>query len=104
MNNFKLPCCVECGGILKPEIVFFGGNVPMSKIEHVNQLVEECDALLVLGSSLTVFSGYRLVLVAQELRKSIGIINIGPTRGDSKATLKIDANCGDILTKIYIPK
>lgn len=76
----------------------------MSKIEHVNQLVEECDALLVLGSSLTVFSGYRLVLVAQELRKSIGIINIGPTRGDSKATLKIDANCGDILTKIYIPK
>ena len=98
---FKIPPCPKCGGDMKPEIVFFGDNVPRTRIEKVVRMIIESDGVLVLGSSLTVFSGYRIVLQAKELGLPVGIINIGVTRGDPKADLKISGKCGDIIPNLY---
>lgn len=92
--------CEFCGGILKPDITFFGDNVPLKRVQHVRDSVSASDGLLILGSSLSVFSSYRIVLQAVEENKKIGIINIGPTRGDKLVNFKISAKCGDILPKI----
>jgi NAD-dependent deacetylase sirtuin 4 len=100
IENFQPPFCEHCGGILKPDITFFGDNVPKSRVDSVRQYVNDSDSVLVLGSSLTVFSGYRIILQASEEKKTIGIVNIGPTRADQLATLKISTRCGDILSKI----
>lgn len=72
----------------------------MKRVEQVKKEINDCDSILVLGSSLTVFSAYRIVLQANDLKKSVCIVNIGPTRGDDLATLKINAKCGDILKSI----
>lgn len=100
MENFVVPSCTNCGGILKPDIVFFGDNVPRERVERVKEEVESADSLLVLGSSLSVFSGYRIVLQAVEAKKHIAIVNIGDTRGDQYAEIKIAARCGEILPKL----
>ncbi|XP_053695411.1 NAD-dependent protein deacylase Sirt4 [Sabethes cyaneus] len=102
VDNFKIPACPECGGYLKPEIVFFGDNVPMPRIERVVRMILQSDAILVLGSSLTVFSGYRIVLQAKELGIPVAIVNIGSTRGDPAADLKIAARCGELMEKMFI--
>lgn len=101
VDNFKVPDCPECGGNLKPEIIFFGDNVPQDRIKTVASLICSSDALLVLGSSLLVYSGYRIVLHCFDLRIPIAIVNIGGTRGDDKADLKISTKCGDLLPKIF---
>lgn len=100
IDNFVTPTCDSCGGILKPDIVFFGDNVPRVRVEEVRECVSQSDSLLVLGSSLSVFSGYRIVLQAVEERKNVCIVNIGPTRADKLDILKISAKCGDIIPKI----
>lgn len=100
IDKFYLPECPECGGYLKPNIVFFADNVPRSRIEKVVRCIIDSDGILVLGSSLTVFSGYRIVLQAKELGIPVAIINIGQTRADKIADLKIDAKCSDILKQI----
>ena len=103
INEFRLPLCPKCGeSSLKPQIVFFGDSVPKNRVEICKQLVGESDSILVIGSSLHVFSGYRLILQAKEEGKRIGIVNIGPTRADHLADLKISARAGDIITKIKI--
>lgn len=99
VDNFKVPDCPQCGGILKPKIVFFGDNVPKSVLDSVDNEVAKCDALLVLGTSLSTYSGLRIIHRVSELKKPIAIINIGPTRGDSFADLRINARCGDVLVK-----
>lgn len=99
--NFKVPQCPKCGGILKPDIVFFGDNVPMNRIESIANLICSSDGLLVLGSSLLVFSGYRIVLHSYNLGLPIAIVNIGETRGDDKADLKLSAKCGDVIPKLF---
>lgn len=97
-QSFKVPPCMKCGtGALKPDIVFFGDNVPKLRVEKIRQQVNNSDSLLVLGTSLTVFSGYRIILQAVELKRPIVIVNIGETRADPHATIKIDSMCGDIL-------
>lgn len=101
VDNFKIPECPQCGGALKPEIVFFGDNVPMPRIERVVRMIIESDGVLVLGSSLTVFSGYRIVLQAKELGLPVAIVNIGATRGDPKADLKISARCGELMQNLF---
>ncbi|XP_055545131.1 NAD-dependent protein deacylase Sirt4 [Wyeomyia smithii] len=101
VNNFKVPTCPECDGSLKPEIVFFGDNVPMPRIERVVRMILQSDAVLVLGSSLTVFSGYRIVLQANELGIPVAIVNIGATRGDTAADLKISARCGELMENLF---
>ncbi|XP_058449165.1 NAD-dependent protein deacylase Sirt4 [Malaya genurostris] len=100
-ENFKIPPCPQCGGSLKPEIVFFGDNIPMPRIETVVRMILESDGVLVLGSSLTVFSGYRIILQAKELGIPVAIVNIGDTRGDSVADLKISARCGELMQDLY---
>ena len=98
VGEFRVPPCDRCGGVLKPGVVFFGETVPAAKVVPAMQRVDEADALLVVGSSLTVWSGFRFVKRAAERRIPIAIVNIGPTRADALATLKIEAECGEALT------
>ncbi|XP_077996032.1 NAD-dependent protein lipoamidase sirtuin-4, mitochondrial-like [Glandiceps talaboti] len=99
---FQVPECIKCGGILKPDVVFFGDNVPRPIVNFVFKKVDECDAILVAGSSLYVYSGYRFIARGHDQNKPIAIINIGKTRADHLASIKIDARLGDILSKIKI--
>lgn len=101
VDEFIVPPCSDCGGILKPEIVFFGDNVTRQVVNQVRTEVESADSLLVLGTSLTTFSGYRIVLQAVEARKPIAIVSIGETRADNHANVKIHGRCGEVLSKIY---
>ncbi|KAH1011237.1 hypothetical protein HUJ04_000650 [Dendroctonus ponderosae] len=100
MNDFIPPICESCGGVLKPDITFFGDNVPKQRVDLVREKVSLSDRILVLGSSLSVFSGYRIILQALEEKKPVCIVNIGSTRADKLINLKIDAKCGDILPRI----
>lgn len=102
MKLFNPVDCEICGGILKPDIVFFGDNVPGTRVKKVAQWVEDSDSLLILASSLTVYSAYRIVLQAHSLKKYIFIVNIGPTRGDSLANIKLDVKCSDLFANIPV--
>jgi NAD-dependent SIR2 family protein deacetylase len=95
--SFAIVDCPACGGMLKPDIVYFGESVPKGRVDEAYSLVDGADALLVAGSSLTVFSGYRFVRRAAALGIPIAIINRGPTRGDDLAAVKIDNGCSPML-------
>lgn len=95
--TFTVADCRRCGGSLKPDVVFFGENVPAPRVQECQRLVEEAEALVVLGTSLHVFSGRRFVKQAFRRDIPIVIINRGQTRADDYATLKIDAGCADVL-------
>jgi NAD-dependent SIR2 family protein deacetylase len=97
-SSFRIVDCPRCGGMLKPDIVYFGESVPKDRVAQAYSLVEDADALLVAGSSLTVFSGYRFVRHAAARGIPIAIVNRGRTRGDELATLKVDAGCSPTLT------
>lgn len=97
-STFRYLDCPHCGGILKPDIVYFGDSVPKELVQQAFSLVESAEALLVAGSSLTVFSGYRFVRHAAAAGIPIAIINRGPTRGDALATVKVEAGCSELLT------
>ena len=88
------PLCPKCGGLLKPGVVFFGESLRPEVVQRALDAVDESDALLVVGSSLTVWSGYRLVRAARDQGKPVYILNIGPTRADKEASLKIEAPAG----------
>ena len=92
--------CERCGGILKPDVVFFGENVPRERVMTAMESVDAADALLVAGSSLMVWSGFRFVKRAAERGIPIAIVNVGPTRGDDLATLKIEEKCGEALSAL----
>lgn len=98
IGDFKVPACLACDGVLKPHVVFFGESVPREKVDLAVKRVEESDALLVVGSSLTVWSGFRFAKRASERGIPIALVNIGPTRADELATLKVEEKCGDALT------
>ena len=95
-----VPLCPVCGGLVKPGVVFFGESVPTDVTRRAFDLVDEADALLVVGSSLTVWSGYRLARAAREQGKPLYILNVGPTRADGEATLKVEAPAGEALRTI----
>jgi NAD-dependent SIR2 family protein deacetylase len=98
LDGFVMVDCLACGGgPLKPDVVFFGETVPRNRVEHCFDLVEGGRSLLVLGSSLTVMSGYRFVLRAAKRGIPVGIVTVGPTRGDAKADVRVDAPLGDVL-------
>ncbi|XP_014245062.1 NAD-dependent protein deacylase Sirt4-like [Cimex lectularius] len=99
--HFAVPDCPDCGDLLKPDIVFFGENIPKERLSEVSKLIHKCDSLLVLGSTLTVNSSYRIVHACHEMKKPIAIVNIGPTRGDNFALIKIDTRCGAILPLVF---
>ena len=96
-EGFRVPECSVCGGVLKPDVVFFGEFIPAEKFREAEQLVRTSDALVVAGSSLVVNSGIRLVERARRRRLPVVIVNRGETRADARATVKIDAGTSDIL-------
>ncbi len=96
--DFRVPECDACGGVVKPDVVMFGEAVPKARVAAASAAVERADALLVVGSSLMVFSGFRFARQAQAAGKPVAIINRGRTRGDELATLKVDADCAAALT------
>jgi NAD-dependent SIR2 family protein deacetylase len=103
--GFVVPTCESCGphGILKPDVVFFGENVPPARVQRCYDAVDALtpdDALLVAGSSLTVMSGFRFVRRAARAGVPVVIANRGPTRGDDLATVKLDVGCSDFLTTL----
>ena len=96
--SFLAPRCQFCGGLLKPDVVFFGENVPGPRYEAAREALAEADALLVAGSSLMVYSGFRFVRQAHEAGLPIAIVNRGLTRGDELAELKVEGDAGTMLT------
>lgn len=97
-GDFVMAPCPVCGGMLKPDFVYFGENVPKDRVGEAYAMVDAADALLVAGSSLTVMSGLRFVRHASKAGKPVVIINRGWTRGDDLATLKIEAGVSEALT------
>lgn len=99
-DGFVVPDCSVCGGMLKPDVVFFGEYIPVAKFTEAEQLVHGSDALLVAGSSLVVNSGIRLLERARRRKLPIVIVNRGETRGDGHATVKIDAGTSEVLRRL----
>jgi NAD-dependent SIR2 family protein deacetylase len=96
--SFRYLDCPACAGMLKPDIVYFGESVPKDRVAQAYSLVDEAQALLVAGSSLAVFSGYRFVRHAVSRGIPIAVVNRGRTRGDDLATIKVDGGCSELLT------
>ncbi|XP_053172189.1 NAD-dependent protein lipoamidase sirtuin-4, mitochondrial [Scomber japonicus] len=96
--HFRVPSCQDCGGILKPDVTFFGDTVKKTTVHFVHDRLAESDAVLVVGSSLQVYSGYRFLLAASERKIPVAILNIGTTRADHLAELKVIGRCGEVLS------
>ncbi|MFM1797406.1 MAG: hypothetical protein RL733_1187, partial [Actinomycetota bacterium] len=100
--DFKVPGCPRCAGILKPDVVFFGESVPSSVVEVAMKRLDDADALLVAGTSLSVNSGLRFARRAARSNKPIVIVNIGSTKADELASAKIEANTSLVLERLLI--
>ncbi|WP_327580896.1 NAD-dependent protein deacetylase [Nonomuraea sp. NBC_00507] len=100
VEGFQVVDCTGCGGLLKPDVIFFGENVPRARVDECFGMVARARALLVLGSSLAIKSGLRFVTKAAALGLPIAIVNQGPTGGDADATLTLDAPLGATLTDL----
>ena len=100
LDGFRPVDCTACAGVLKPDVVFFGETVPPDRVAHCYAALADADALLVLGSSLTVMSGHRFVLRAARDGRPVAIVNQGSTRGDRYATVTVDAPLGRVLTAL----
>lgn len=100
VEGFSVPACLYCGGVLKADVVFFGENVPRPRVDRAFALLHAADALLVLGSSLAVRSGYRFVVTAKEQGKAVAIVNHGPTRGDADADVRVEGRLGTVLPEL----
>ncbi len=94
---FEVPDCRACGGILKPDVVFFGENVPRERVRRCRDTLGRSQALLVVGSSLMVFSGFRFAREARAAGKPVAIINRGKTRADEFAARRFVGDCGELL-------
>jgi NAD-dependent SIR2 family protein deacetylase len=99
-RSFRVPNCRACGGVLKPKVVFFGEDTAPGPVERAWALLDEADALLVVGSSLTVYSGFRFVRGAAQADQPIGIVNLGETRGDPLAAVCVEGRTGAVLPKL----
>ena len=96
-EDFRVPPCPECGGMLKPDVVFFGANVPRSRVDDAFALLDNADAMLVVGSSLMVYSGFRFCERAAASGKPIASINQGRTRADELFVIKVEDDCTSVL-------
>lgn len=96
-SHFHVPACAHCGGVLKPDVVFFGDGVPRARLEQAFASLDAADAVLVAGSSLMVYSGYRFCLRAAAAGKPIAAINLGATRADALFALKLPGACAPAL-------
>ncbi|XP_027076353.1 NAD-dependent protein deacylase SRT2 isoform X2 [Coffea arabica] len=99
-EEFHIPSCQRCDGILKPDVVFFGDNVPKDRADTAMEAAKRCDAFLVLGSSLMTMSAFRLIRAAHEAGAATAIVNLGETRADKFVPLKINARLGEILPRL----
>jgi NAD-dependent SIR2 family protein deacetylase len=100
LDRFRVPHCERCGGMLKPDVVFFGESVPRDRVDAALTALEEADAMLVVGSSLMVRSGYRFCEHAIRTGKLVAAINRGRTRADHLFSLKVERACGEVLTTL----
>lgn len=96
-DTFDVPGCDACGGLLKPDVVFFGEGVPPARVERAMAALDAADAMLVVGSSLMVYSGYRFAKAMAEAGRPIAAVNLGRTRADHLLALKVAAPCADVL-------
>ncbi|XP_065177410.1 NAD-dependent protein lipoamidase sirtuin-4, mitochondrial-like [Sycon ciliatum] len=99
-KSFHIPDCQLCGGMLKPNVVFFGDVVPRPLVTDIYEKLGECDAMLVIGSSLEVYSSYRFALAAAEQSIPMCLLNIGSTRADHLASMHIHARCGETMKQL----
>jgi NAD-dependent SIR2 family protein deacetylase len=102
LASFRAPICAACGGVLKPDVVFFGECVPRERVDAAREALVRADALLVVGSSLMVYSGYRFCEWAARMAKPIAAINLGRTRADAMLTLKVERPCGEALATLAL--
>ena len=100
-ENFRVPSCTGCGSHYKPDVVFFGEQVPRTRVEKAEQLVAQAEAIVVAGSSLTVNSGLRLVKQAKKREIPLVIVNLGETRADAIADAKLNASTTEILKELF---
>jgi NAD-dependent deacetylase sirtuin 4 len=101
IKGFSIPICPKCNNKrLKPDLVFFGDNVPKELVNHINENIFNADALLIIGTTVHTFSAYRIVLKAKELKIPVAILSIGPTRADDLADIKISGKCSEALSLI----
>ena len=96
-SSFVVPSCQRCGGVLKPDVVFFGENVPRDRVDTAFRDLDKADAVLIVGSSLMVYSGFRFVDRAVSLGKPAAAINLGRTRADALLALKAEEACESAL-------
>ncbi len=101
-SRMEIPCCRYCSGVLMPDVVFFGGSVPKQRVQQCYDAIDNSDAVLALGSSLMVYSGFRFCKRAKELGKPLIIVNQGVTRADDIADLKVEADCIEAIPSIHI--
>lgn len=99
-STFRVSDCDRCGGVVKPNVVFFGESVPRSRVEAASAAVENSGGLLVVGSSLMVFSGFRFARQASRAGLGLAAINLGRTRADDLLELKVTAPCGPVLAEV----
>ena len=100
LTAFVVPACLTCGGMLKPDVVFYGESVPRARLEAALAQLRRSDALLVVGSSLMVYSGLRFARMAAEAGLAVAALNRGRTRADDLLTLKIEADCVPVLAAL----
>ena len=101
IKGFSIPICPKCkNNRLKPDLVFFGDNVPKELVHKINENISNSDSLLIIGTTVHTFSAYRIVLKAKELKIPIAILSIGITRADDLVDLKINGKCSDALSFI----
>jgi NAD-dependent SIR2 family protein deacetylase len=96
-SSFIVPPCRHCGGVLKPDVVFFGENVPRERVDAARQHLAQADAMLIVGSSLMVYSGFRFVQAAARAGKPIAAVNLGRTRADELLAFKAEQSCEEAL-------
>jgi NAD-dependent SIR2 family protein deacetylase len=96
-SSFVVPSCRRCDGVLKPDVVFFGENVPRDRVDAAERRLDEADAMLIVGSSLMVYSGFRFVQRAAGAGKPVAAVNLGRTRADGLLSLKAEQACEEAL-------
>jgi NAD+-dependent protein deacetylase sirtuin 4 len=99
-ETFQIPSCQRCGGILKPRVVFFGDNVPRATVEEAFAAVDDAEMVIIAGTSLAVYSGYRFFRHAVQRGIPVAIVNRGPVRGEEHAALRLEANTGATLRSL----
>jgi NAD-dependent SIR2 family protein deacetylase len=99
-SRFDVPACPHCGGVLKPDVVFYGEGVPRERVQAVHAMLQRAGGLLVVGSSLMVYSGLRFVHEAVAQGKPVAAINQGRMRAEDLLTLKVGQDCGQLLQQL----